>query len=106
MNHDTAPKGFKAWFLQNNRKLENTDIFFGHWSTLSNIAQPHIYPMETLACGSGACATAAYLDKINKIDASEITVKLKGGDLFIDIDNYGVCMRGSAEFVFEGQIEI
>jgi bis(5'-nucleosyl)-tetraphosphatase (symmetrical) len=31
MNHDTAPKGFKAWFLQNNRKLENTDIFFGHW---------------------------------------------------------------------------
>ncbi|SHE19291.1 Diaminopimelate epimerase [Bathymodiolus brooksi thiotrophic gill symbiont] len=61
---------------------------------------------ETLACGSGACATATYLHKINKIDASEITVKLKGGDLFIDIDNYGVCMRGSAEFVFEGQIEI
>ncbi len=46
MNHNTAPKGFKAWFLHKNRALKNTDIFFGHWSTLSNIKQAHIYPMD------------------------------------------------------------
>ncbi|SGZ84996.1 Diaminopimelate epimerase [Bathymodiolus thermophilus thioautotrophic gill symbiont] len=61
---------------------------------------------ETLACGSGACATVAYLQKINNIDANEVTVELKGGELFIDIDNNGVNMRGSAEFVFEGQVDI
>nr|WP_202752549.1 diaminopimelate epimerase [Bathymodiolus thermophilus thioautotrophic gill symbiont] len=61
---------------------------------------------ETLACGSGACATVAYLQKINNIDANEVTVELKGGKLSIDIDNNGVNMRGSAEFVFEGQVDI
>ena len=46
MNYDTAPDGFKAWFLHENRVLKNTDIFFGHWSTLSDVNQPHIYPMD------------------------------------------------------------
>ena len=46
MNYDTAPKGFKAWFLHENRALKNTDIFFGHWSTLSGFTEPHIYPMD------------------------------------------------------------
>ncbi|CAC9601718.1 Bis(5'-nucleosyl)-tetraphosphatase, symmetrical (EC 3.6.1.41) [uncultured Gammaproteobacteria bacterium] len=63
MNHDTAPKGFKAWFLQNNRKLENTDIFFGHWSTLSNIAQPHIYPMDKGCAWGGALNMIRFEDK-------------------------------------------
>jgi bis(5'-nucleosyl)-tetraphosphatase (symmetrical) len=46
MNHDTAPEGFKAWFLHDNRVLKETDIFFGHWSTLSKVGQAHVYPMD------------------------------------------------------------
>jgi hypothetical protein len=46
MNYNTAPNSFKAWFLHENRLLADTDIFFGHWSTLSNITQPHVYPMD------------------------------------------------------------
>jgi bis(5'-nucleosyl)-tetraphosphatase (symmetrical) len=36
MGQNTAPTDFKAWFLHENRLLADTDIFFGHWSTLSN----------------------------------------------------------------------
>jgi diadenosine tetraphosphatase ApaH/serine/threonine PP2A family protein phosphatase len=43
---NTAPTDFKAWFLHENRLLADTDIFFGHWSTLSNTTQPHVYPMD------------------------------------------------------------
>lgn len=46
MGQNTAPIGFKAWFLHEHRILTNTDIFFGHWSTLSAINTPHIYPMD------------------------------------------------------------
>ncbi|CAB5495924.1 Bis(5'-nucleosyl)-tetraphosphatase, symmetrical (EC [Bathymodiolus thermophilus thioautotrophic gill symbiont] len=63
MNHDTAPKGFKAWFLQDNRTLKNTDIFFGHWSTLSNIGQPHIYPMDKGCAWGGALNMIRFKDK-------------------------------------------
>jgi bis(5'-nucleosyl)-tetraphosphatase (symmetrical) len=46
MGQNTAPTDFKAWFLHENRLLADTDIFFGHWSTLSNTTQPHVYPMD------------------------------------------------------------
>ncbi len=45
-NHNQAPTGYKAWFLHDNRVLKNTDIFFGHWSTLKSIKHPHIYPLD------------------------------------------------------------
>ena len=61
---------------------------------------------ETLACGTGACATvvAAILNGYCKKD-EEITVKLLGGNLKIkyNINGY-VYMTGPAEFVFEGRI--
>lgn len=56
MNYTHPPKGFKAWFMHKNRLLKNTDIFFGHWSSLSDVNPPkgllfsidqtHIYPMD------------------------------------------------------------
>ncbi|CAC9433528.1 Bis(5'-nucleosyl)-tetraphosphatase, symmetrical (EC 3.6.1.41) [uncultured Gammaproteobacteria bacterium] len=46
MNYTHPPKGFKAWFMHKNRLLKNTDIFFGHWSSLSSVNQAHIYPMD------------------------------------------------------------
>ncbi|MBA5248262.1 MAG: diaminopimelate epimerase [Gammaproteobacteria bacterium] len=65
---------------------------------------------ETLACGSGACATVAYLNKIGKVadtNTKYIIVKLQGGELIVAFDNSkNIVMGGPAEFVFEGQIEI
>ena len=58
---------------------------------------------ETLACGTGACASlvASYLN--NKTNA-KATVSLPGGDLLIEWnqkDNY-IYKTGTASFVFEG----
>lgn len=61
MNFDSAPDDFKAWFLYKNRALENTDIFFGHWSTLSGVNQPHIYPIDK-GCAWGGKLQAIQLE--------------------------------------------
>ncbi|MCI5727526.1 MAG: diaminopimelate epimerase [Clostridium sp.] len=61
---------------------------------------------ETLACGTGACASvvASILNGYCKKD-EDITVKLIGGDLKIRYSNNGfVYMTGPAEFVFEGRM--
>ena len=46
-NFNHNPPGFKAWFLHENEKLKNTDIFFGHWSTLKDFSQPKRYHLDT-----------------------------------------------------------
>ena len=60
---------------------------------------------ETLACGTGACASvvASILNGYCKKE-EDITVKLIGGDLKLRYSNNGfVYMTGPAEFVFEGR---
>lgn len=63
---------------------------------------------ETWACGTGACACAVACVKNGFFPYDkEITVKLRGGDLYITYKNDGtVLMRGPAETVFTGSIEI
>lgn len=63
---------------------------------------------ETWACGTGACAaTAASVLNGYFPHDKEITVKLRGGDLFITYKSDGtVLMRGSAETVFTGEIDV
>ncbi|WXT99390.1 MAG: Bis(5'-nucleosyl)-tetraphosphatase, symmetrical [Catillopecten margaritatus gill symbiont] len=63
MGVETAPAGFKAWFLHKNRVLDNTDIFFGHWSTLLNVTQPHIYPMDKGCAWGGALSMIRFEDR-------------------------------------------
>lgn len=61
---------------------------------------------ETLACGTGACASvvASVLNGYCK-QGEEITVRLLGGELAITYTQKGdVWMRGGAEEVFEGVI--
>ena len=60
---------------------------------------------ETFACGTGSCATVATLHKLNLID-NECTVKLKGGDLKIEIINDEIFMTGNATTVFDGNITL
>ena len=62
---------------------------------------------ETWACGTGACAAAvaAVLMGYCKKD-TDITVKLKGGDLVIRYTDDAVYLTGDAVTVFSGEVII
>lgn len=62
---------------------------------------------ETLACGTGTCATVVACI-LNGLTDDEVTVKLLGGNLKIKWDREAnlVYMTGPAVTVFEGEIEI
>ena len=61
---------------------------------------------ETLACGTGACATAVVASLTLRI-GREATVELPGGDLEIRwAENDDVLMTGPAEEVFSGVMHI
>ena len=62
---------------------------------------------ETLACGTGACATLV-ASVLNGVAERAAIIKLLGGDLFIEWsekDNH-VYMTGPAVKVFDGEIEV
>lgn len=62
---------------------------------------------ETLACGTGTCATVV-ASILNGLTDDEVTVKLLGGELIIkwDRETNLVYMTGPAKVVFDGVIEI
>jgi len=60
-NSNHNPFGYKAWFLHKNEKLDNVDIFFGHWSTLKDFNQPKRYHLDT-GCVWGNKLTAIRFD--------------------------------------------
>lgn len=65
---------------------------------------------ETLACGTGTCATVVAAILNGLVDAGEkITVHLLGGDLVIEWsgnENDSVFMTGPAETVFNGDVDL
>ncbi len=62
---------------------------------------------ETLACGTGCCATAVACVLNDKTD-DKVTVKVLGGELLIEWNREKnlIYMTGPAETVFEGKVEI
>ncbi len=62
----------------------------------------------TMACGTGACASAAAAVAKGLCESGKpIKVALDGGELEITVsDGYEITMRGGAEFVYEGETEI
>jgi len=68
-NINNAPIGFKPWFLHSNRILKNSDIFFGHWSSLKNINTNHVYPMDH------GCIWGGYLSAIRLNDRVQFSQK-------------------------------
>lgn len=62
---------------------------------------------ETLACGTGACASVVAC-VLNNLTEDKVTVKLLGGDLFIEYnrEENTVYMTGPARVSFVGNIEI
>jgi len=60
---------------------------------------------ETLACGTGACASAV-ATALNEKASRKVNVHLRGGDLFIEwLGDNKVFMTGPAEEVFEGKLD-
>lgn len=62
---------------------------------------------ETIACGSGACATFSVANKLGMVDNSA-NIHLKGGVLKIELakNDNSILMTGSACKVFEGEVAL
>ena len=62
---------------------------------------------ETLACGTGACASA-YASYLNQKTGNKVLVHLLGGDLQIEYDEekHTIFMKGPATKVFDGEIDL
>ena len=61
----------------------------------------------TMACGTGACATAVAA-RLNRLSDGRSTIAMDGGDLHIEWrqgDNH-IYMTGPAATAFEGEIEL
>lgn len=94
-NHERFPKRTNTEFI---RIIDDETVEMRVWERGTG---------ETLACGTGACATAVAC-VLNGLTKDEVTVKLLGGDLRIKWDREAnlVYMTGPAVTVFEGEVEI
>lgn len=94
-SHEVFPNRVNAEFVQIlDRKTVNMRV----WERGSG---------ETLACGTGTCATVV-ASCLNGHTEDEVTVHLLGGDLHIkwDREENLVYMTGPAKVVFDGEIEL
>lgn len=81
------------------RMLGDNDIEMRVWERGSG---------ETLACGTGACATAVAAMFTGRTASREVTIHLTGGELKVrwDQDTNHVFMSGPAVKVFEGDVQL
>ena len=94
-NHTVFPKRTNTEFVE---VLDRNTVNMRVWERGSD---------ETLACGTGACATTVACILNNKTE-NEVTVHLLGGDLKIRWDREAnqVYMTGPATVVFDGEITL
>ncbi|WP_125152235.1 diaminopimelate epimerase [Clostridium rectalis] len=59
---------------------------------------------ETLACGTGSCATVVIANRLGFI-RSNVKVKVPGGTLYVEVVKKQVFMTGSADIIFTGEID-
>lgn len=92
-NHARFPKRINTEFA---RVLDRKHIEMRVWERGAG---------ETMACGTGACATAVAAI-LNNLTDEEVTLHLLGGDLFIrwDRETNRVYMTGPAATVFDGEL--
>ena len=92
-NHAMFPERTNTEFIQ---VLSETEINMRVWERGSG---------ETLACGTGACASV-YACILNGKTKDEVTVHLLGGDLWIKYDRESghIFMTGPAVVVFDGEL--
>ncbi len=94
-NHACFPHRTNTEFVE---VLDRNTVFMRVWERGTG---------ETLACGTGCCATAVAA-VLNGLTDTEVTVKLLGGELLIEWDREAnlVYMTGPAVTVFEGEIKL
>lgn len=92
-NHKCFPKRINTEFVN---VIDRKNLRMRVWERGSG---------ETLACGTGACATAVAA-VVNGLTEDEVTVQLLGGDLKIrwDKEKNLVYMTGPAAIVFDGEM--
>lgn len=61
---------------------------------------------ETMACGSGAAAAALTALRTGRVCGPSVTVRLRGGDLRVDIAPSGLVLQGPVRTVFRGAIDL
>lgn len=93
--HEMFPNRINAEFA---RVIDKHNIEMRVWERGSG---------ETLACGTGACATVVAA-VLNGLTAEQVTVKLLGGELLIEWDRTEnmVYMTGTATTVFDGELYV
>lgn len=94
-NHEAFPDRVNTEFVQ---VLNRKEVKMRVWERGSG---------ETLACGTGTCATVVAC-VLNGLTDHEITVHLLGGDLYLNYDEKEdiVWMTGPAAVVCDGEIDI
>ncbi|MCI8367547.1 MAG: diaminopimelate epimerase [Eggerthellaceae bacterium] len=96
-----------AWFESNPAFPEKTNVEFA--SVVEGGIEMRVFERgcgETLACGTGACATAVAGCLTGRTDRAS-KVMLLGGDLFIDWGADGVVrMTGPAAFAYAGTVTL
>ena len=94
-NHPCFPRRTNTEFVE---VIDRRNVFMRVWERGTG---------ETLACGTGCCATAV-AGVLNGLTDTSVTVKLLGGELLIEWDQEAnlVYMTGPAVTVFEGEIAI
>lgn len=92
-NHERFPKRTNTEFV---KVIDRNTVQMRVWERGTG---------ETLACGTGACATVAAC-VLNGFTQETVTVKLLGGDLTVTWDREAdlIYMTGPATTVFEGEI--
>ncbi|MCD8325523.1 MAG: diaminopimelate epimerase [Lachnospiraceae bacterium] len=93
-NHEAFPKRINTEFV---KVIDDHTVQMRVWERGTG---------ETLACGTGCCATAVAC-VLNGLTRPEITVKVRGGEIRINYDQKAdkVYMTGPAETVFEGVLQ-
>lgn len=94
-NHEVFPERTNTEFI---RIADRDNLYMRVWERGSG---------ETLACGTGACATAV-ATALNGLCNDKVTVHLLGGDLEIEWDREAdlVYMTGPAMTVYNGEIDL
>ncbi len=94
-NHERFPRRTNTEFV---KVLDRQHVFMRVWERGTG---------ETLACGTGCCATAVAC-VLNGLTDETVTVKVLGGEILVEWDRERnlVFMTGPAVTVFEGEVEI
>jgi diaminopimelate epimerase len=107
---------------ENGSRIRNSDLYGKEGSNVNFVTQINDNEFtirtfergvedETLSCGTGATATAIAMHAINKTTSNQLKINVEGGNLEISFDKIdnkylNVFLKGKAEFVFSGEIEI